>query len=446
MTTPEPFSRMTIHTRSRQTPHRSVSEPNTNDVPNAPSKGTARKTSLLAVTEADIQAQLNAEYHSDMSNDLSDPPSDLAGNNTDSDETMASPSVSATASESEDLSDIESDTSYTPSVDKPLYKLLVRDIEDEFGLTRAQGELLHDVMQSEMKATSLLGSMNFHIGQKERNDAVLKSVFAAVKERLDFLETAGVGKKRLRELLWARARILNSNEKHNELMVRAGKVKMRADGTTYEIREDREEREQAQEQEEEHEQGTRAQIEQNLPSPKRTERGYLPSVIAAELRNLEIGNNGADSTATAEMQEEVRPSPPGSPMHVNEPIDELTPEPARIFALPSTATILHPTSFIVRVVNSTTGAAVHTSQLLPQAQQHGDVSVESLSYETFITLVSQQLGLDVRGRISGVVPKFYAIAPHDSKIEIRSEATWKAVLQAWQNTRRKTCEFVVEAE
>jgi hypothetical protein len=108
--------------------------------------------------------------------------------------------------------------------------------------------------------------------------------------------------------------------------------------------------------------------------------------------------------------------------------------------------VFHPTAFIVRVVNQTTGAAVHTSQLLTQTQQHEDVSVESLSYDMFITLVSQQVGFDVQGRISGVVPKFHAIAPIDMTVEIPEEATWRAVLQAWQNTRRKTCEFVVKAE
>jgi hypothetical protein len=48
----------------------------------------------------------------------------------------------------------------------------------------------------------------------------------------------------------------------------------------------------------------------------------------------------------------------------------------------------------------------------------------------FITLVSQQVGFDVRGRISGVVPKFHAIAPIDMTVEIGEEATWRAVLQA----------------
>jgi hypothetical protein len=282
--------------------------------------------------------------------------------------------------------------------------------------------------------------MNFGAAHKHGNEAALRPILATVKERLVFLEAAKIQKTRLAELLWARAMILNDNEKHNRYMVRAGKVKTRADGTTYTPGE--EEEEQEQDEAVRVVQGDAPQdVEQELPVPRRTSRGARPSVIAADLENMNIGSG---QPSTTQHEEDQRPATPGSPMHIDEPVSE----PARTAAPPRpiAASVFHPTAFIVRVVNQSTGAAVHTSQLLTQTQQHEDVSVESLSYDMFITLVSQQVGFDVRGRISGVVPKFHAIAPIDMTVEIGEEATWRAVLQAWQNTRRKTCEFVVKAE
>tara|TARA_R110002003_G_scaffold448_12_gene19896 strand:- start:3294 stop:4556 length:1263 start_codon:yes stop_codon:yes gene_type:complete len=415
------------------------------------SSNTSQTDSPPVATEANIQADLNAQDEQyDASSELSDPPPSPPATESDSDDTMASPARSEDRLfELEDGPDAESDAcsqhdepevvSYsTPPRRVPLSRLRVHDIESELNLTRAQGDLLHDLMQSEMKAAGLLGGMNFGAAHKHGNEAALRPIFTTVKEQLVFLEAVKIQKTRLAELLWARAMILNDNEKHNRYMVKAGKVKMRADGTTYTPGEEEQEQDEAvQAVPGDAPQG----VEQELPVPRRTSRGTRPSVIAAEMENMNIGFG---QPSTTQHEEDQRPATPGSPMHIDEPVSE----PARTAAPPRpiAASVFHPTAFIVRVVNQSKGAAVHTSQLLTETQQNEDVSVESLSYDMFITLVSQQVGFDVRGRISGVVPKFHAIAPIDMTVEIGEEATWRAVLQAWQNTRRKTCEFVVKAD
>jgi hypothetical protein len=55
----------------------------------------------------------------------------------------------------------------------------------------------------------------------------------------------------------------------------------------------------------------------------------------------------------------------------------------------------HPTAFLIRIVNSTTGAAIHTSELLPPSP----TGIDDLSYDAFIDKVTQQVDFDVRGRI-----------------------------------------------
>ena len=105
---------------------------------------------------------------------------------------------------------------------------------------------------------------------------------------------------------------------------------------------------------------------------------------------------------------------------------------------------LHPTAFLVRVVNSTTGAAIHTSQLLPPSTT--PASIDELDFEAFITKVTQAVGFNVRGRISAVVPKALGsvFVVNDVRVKVGGEGEWSAVLQLWQNARKRTGEFVVE--
>lgn len=84
-------------------------------------------------------------------------------------------------------------------------------------------------MQSAILAEGLLGSMSFRASVRKATARVLKPVSARVKAELPFLaekeESVGVG--RLQEVLVARARILNQDEKHNVWMVRNGRVARR---------------------------------------------------------------------------------------------------------------------------------------------------------------------------------------------------------------------------
>ncbi|KAF2833960.1 hypothetical protein CC86DRAFT_365710 [Ophiobolus disseminans] len=133
-------------------------------------------------------------------------------------------------------------------------------------------------------------------------------------------------------------------------------------------------------------------------------------------------------------------------MPADKPRSKLANVPGHTQAAAAHRNVFHPSSFIIRVVDNITGAAILTSQLVTAPRPNGQPFVDNLSFGTFLTLVSEQVGFNVQGRIRAVVPRFHAIAPIDSLVELRSEVTWRAVLQVWQNTRRKTCEFVVEAQ
>ncbi|KAH7094772.1 hypothetical protein FB567DRAFT_586126 [Paraphoma chrysanthemicola] len=420
---------------------------------------TSKTAFTPAATEADIQAGLDVQdAQSDNSSPLSSPPSSpsLSASFANSDEFMASPSNSEDyLSETEDrVSDtssqngeVDEDTSSVESRRIPLSKLRVHHISDELSLTSSQSQQFHDVMQAEMKSAGLLGEMNFSPQHRQGNGDALRPIFATVKKDLPFLEAADVTRTRLGELLWGRAWILNKNEKHNRDW-RANVAKRRAAGVVNAVGENGEEEvtEPVDAIQQEEVENVQQPGDAELPTPRRPSRRGRPSVIAADLGELDTGT-GLNATQREEGQQQ---GTPGSPMNVDEPMAErnVNRRPARKASVirSTTPSGIYPTAFMVRVVNRKTGFAVRPSQLLTGAQRNGDVSIDSLSYDMFTTLVSQRLGFDVRGRISGVVPKVHNIAPIDSTIVITEEADWRAVLQVWQNHRRSTGEFVVEAE
>lgn len=349
--------------------------------------------------------------------------------------------VSETSSQN---GEVDEDTSSVESHRIPLSKLRVHHISDELGLTSSQSQQFHDVMQAEMKSAGLLGEMNFSTQHRQSNGDALRPIFATVKKDLPFLEAADVTRTRLGELLWGRAWILNKNEKHNRDW-RANNAK-RAAAVVNAVGENGEEEvtELVDAIQQEEVEKVQQPFDAELPTPQRSSRRLRPSVIAADLGELDIGS-GLNATQREEDQQRVTP---GSPMNVDEPMAERIERPARNTSLirSTTTSGIYPTVFMVRVVKQKTGFAVRPSQLLTGTQRNGNVSIDSLSYDMFTTLVSQRLGFDVRGRISGVVPKVHNIAPIDSTIVITEEADWRAVLQVWQNHRRSTGEFVVEAE
>lgn len=85
-------------------------------------------------------------------------------------------------------------------------------------------------------------------------------------------------------------------------------------------------------------------------------------------------------------------------------------------------------------------------QLTGTARSDAPITVEDLRLSKFLELISDQLAFNVEGRILAVLPKTSTVAAIDSKVRVDTEDKWLAILKHWQTWRRKTCEFVVEAE
>jgi hypothetical protein len=360
-----------------------------------------RSRSLLAlfpaVTEEDIQSQLlkqKAQDHgSDSSPSLSDPPSN-----------HQCPAVSASSS-----SDASKDPDFIPTTPQPSTRVLA--IERELGLTCVQADKLHHVMRSTMANAGLLGNMNF----RADDENVLAPIIATVREELGFLnerigkgkgnETLKVGTSRLEELLKARAKILNDNEKHNRYMARTGRVGKRRSGIAN-VRE------------------SMAEQVDDLPE--------APVSVSAASRKLDLD---ATPVPGPEILHGNAPEPlkgqdqeaPSSPLQLYPPSPPATPTP----------TPNHPSAFIIRTLNSSSGAAV-----LPL--QFSTPNHSGLSFDIFIRLVSEQVGFNVYGRLSALLPRSHRAVPIDTLVKVRGEQVWMSVLQAWENSRRGTGEFVVE--
>jgi hypothetical protein len=308
----------------------------------------------------------------------------------------------------------------------PPSKVRVADIEALLHLTPVQSRQLRDLIRDEMARDGILGNLKFSPQLAAQEKEMLQRILDKVKWDLPFLQKTDLEQERLDELLLARAMINNANEKHNEYYVKVGRVHARAgqcaSGGGAEEGLGEEER------------------ASHLPIPRLTQRETKPSIVAEELADMLISVNSHQCEATATQEEPEQA--PTSPMAIDEPEPTAAAAPVQLFLVSKVTSMWSP-AFVVRVVGSTTGAAVHISQLLDQSSATSP-SIKDLSLDTFLALVSARVGFDVRGRISAVVPKHYRIAPIDMKVKVASNENWLAVLQVWQNTRRKTCEFVVE--
>jgi hypothetical protein len=457
---------------------------------NARESGYPSRIDTAVTTESSIQHQLNAEQEqasnseqdarSTASSELSDAPAspltdfedEDAPAHKDSDEDFG---LDSDSSQFDDPNDTTYPSRLRRACKTPLGKVNVRDIEDALDLTRRQGDALHNLIQEEMSTAGLLGTTGFKTNERAQNKEALQPTLDKAKADLEFLsdermKKLKVGKKRLDRLLLVRAMIVNQNEKQNLWNLRVSRVKRRAGEAPVN----------------EEEQGDEAvaaeQVDEDvqLPAVELGERGDRPSVvIASALSVLEIEDelifamaedegdiaredrvdiaredevdvareDEVDITRADEVDIAREPDAPGSPMQIDaltRPPSPTEPPTAPTSETPiSSSTVIFPTAFLIRVINTTTGAAIHTSQLLPHDADAS--SIDSLSFETFLALVSAQVGIEVRGRISAIVPRFHGIAPYDVKIMLGSEETWRAVLLSWQITRRRMCEFVVEA-
>lgn len=294
-----------------------------------------------------------------------------------------------------------------------------RQIEDELHLTSQHGKRLHDLIQSELKKAGLLGKINFSSRMAEDEKNTLQQIYATAKQKLGFLEAAGVGEARLDQLLYQRTLIINSNERHNKYMVKTGRVKRRlGEAASGE-----------QQQPELPSQEMMSSLSALIPTEQEEEQSVMAPVL---IQAREVG----DAAATTKVREGEHATP-SSPMHNED-------QTASRGASPGHDEVLL-TSFIVRVKDSTAGAAIHASQLVSSSQQDKPVTINELSLETFLGLASEQVHFDVTGCISAVVPNTCIFSGTKStKIALVSEETWKAVLQAWQSARCKTCELIVE--
>jgi hypothetical protein len=295
-----------------------------------------------------------------------------------------------------------------------------------------------------MRDADLLGNMNFKTSKAEYKES-LWPILARVLEELDFVVGAEMSGKRVGELMLARAMVVNRNEVHNSYMVATGRVKQRADGTVYVN--DREEEQQNGEvplvdgedegvqqlgEEEEgvqqlaeddeivqqaskdhdmvidgdNDQAQPAAEDEAMPAANLgviDETGPRPSIVAATLGGLSL------DVLAAQPEEELAP---GSPMQV----DKSTPQPelkvelqaetpkSRITPaqLAMLSTAFYPTFFLIRVAGSTASTATLISECIDPAHT-GPITINSLSFDRFMQVVSRQLGYDVRGSISSRV-------------------------------------------
>ncbi|KAI8934242.1 hypothetical protein NX059_008988 [Plenodomus lindquistii] len=314
----------------------------------------------------------------------------------------------------------------------PIKRWRARDIEAALGLTTAQGRAFHQVVKDELEKAGLFGTMEGACARFDYQEG-LRQVVTGTKIHAEFLQTIDVSATRLDELILARARICNENEKHNDRLVRSGRVRARA-GTAMSA--------------------TRCtstpdhitSLQQlagttNSPIASRTRnasRGRRatpnqPSVIADTMSSLSLAGHSINTVEESQLDSTLTPS--------------LTARPRPIAPVFSTS-IFHPTAFLIRLTHSTTGAAIHTSQLASAARRESGSTLElqDMDYRTFLDMVSSQVGFEVEGRIEAVIPKVLgtSVVNSDAFVKLEGEEEWLAVLQMWTNARRRTCEFIVD--
>lgn len=282
-----------------------------------------------------------------------------------------------------------------------------------------------------MKKADILGAVNFSPKTRAQHEEQVDQIINTARCELKFLEATDIGKDKLKMLLLARLMIVNSNEKHNDMMVRTGRVGKRA----IESR-----RGSSNPEKEEQAPANGAEKETLAPSainPDRSRRSTQgPSILAATMRNLDIGEQQEVSADNKDAAGTALPNESGLKGQTAEPAPTFRTDIFQFF----------PTAFLIRVINSRTGAAVHTSELVSAADRSSATSIDDVNYETFIENVSHQVGFDVRERISAVVPMSLGCGYVQTigTVKLASEKEWKAMLQLWQNAQSKTCECVIE--
>jgi len=407
--------------------------------------------------EAAIRATFHIDYDSDS--DLSDPPNDLHSP-TGSDASMHPNSPSSSSSESSSTSSGSSSSNSLPPAHHLNY---AHNISAALSLTVCEAWALRTSMQAAMQSAGLLGRMSFLVSARKATARVLKPVFARVKGELGFLaEKEGmVGKRRLQEVLIARARILNRNEKHNVWMVKNGRVGRRrvrgdedgagrdegvqSEGVHLDIVDGGEQSSgamgldiqdtetTAQEDElDDVQDQDRAQIPVQEEMQNDAETGTRTSIPITLLLSSTGSEHGDDSAHPSTSHPTQADTPINAQPNTSHPLQPTLPanaQPTPAHNQP-TRPPSHPTAFLIRHTATTSAAAI--------------LSTPNLTLTRFTALVSAQLGFDATGRIRAVVPRSPQAAPVSIFVRLDSEETWRAMVEIWAVWGRRVGEAVVD--
>ncbi|EAT87540.2 hypothetical protein HBI56_122340 [Parastagonospora nodorum] len=405
--------------------------------------------------EAAIRATFSMNNDSDS--DLSDPP--------DSDD-LHSPTDSDNRDQPNNSSNSSSDSDSPPLPLPPIY---AHHISTALSLTVCQAHALHASMQSEMLAEGLLGEMSFRASVKKVSARVLKPVFKRVKADLGFLaeKEKEVGAGRLKELLVARARILNQNEKHNRWMVENGRVgrrRLRVEMTGAGAAQDEGVESEVHDSDtangEERPpvttavswldiQGTETPAHEDTHRYQDQDQVQIPALEEERVQdNAEIvtrtsipislllsgtGRDSVDDRAQPSTSHPIQANPPvvaqQNTSHPLQPNPSVVARPKPPHNQPITPPS-HPTAFLIRHTTTPYAAAI--------------LSTPDLTLTRFTSLVSAQLSFDATGRIRAVVPRSPQAAPVNVFVTLDSEETWRAMVEIWAVWRREVGEAVVE--
>lgn len=248
-------------------------------------------TAPHAIDEQDIQEQLNTTQSSTShAVDEQDVRTELnAANDSDSELSSTSlPTVSILLTNTA-MTDAPSEPSTTPRRPRQCpHRITVAEIKALLHVTPAQGRQLHDFIRDDMAACGLLRTIRFGRGFSAQEKEMLQRILDGAKQNLDFLQETGLEEERLNKLLFARAKITNNDEKHNEYFVKTGKVHTRAVRDVAGVEAEK--------------YGVGAS---RLPVPRLTARGTRSSVVTAGLAGKIISGEEKESEVVEELQEEA---------------------------------------------------------------------------------------------------------------------------------------------
>ncbi|KAJ4365241.1 hypothetical protein N0V83_008859 [Neocucurbitaria cava] len=358
------------------------------------------------------------------------------------------------------------DHPYDTNFHRKLPRTRTRTVEAELDLTRSQSKQLRTCINEEMKKAGILGRMSSSPfssskaeARRQQHDATLRQIIQTAKHKLVFLRHTVVEEKRLDQWLLARMVIYSRKKKHDEFMT-----------------------------------GTEEEVPSPSPSPppsptppERPAPQSSSSVAYAghdhDLRSVEadLAEGAFRGLRRGRRRERRRERRRGRErahqsssalaasfdnLHIEQPLDAALQNlnlmshesPGTASADPppppaSNAAMFDETAFLIRVVNSTTmpGIKVQIYELISSSSRRDShpplpEAIEDLSLENFTELLSAQVGFDVRGRISIVLPRGGLLMPAERRLRLTTEDQWRTVLWTVYIERERTVELVVERD